>query len=39
MAGRVQKDIEDLFPLFGGFQSFFINPCPEEIGFDGPASF
>jgi hypothetical protein len=35
MPGRIQKDIEDLFPLSGRLQSFFRNPCPKEIGFHG----
>ncbi len=37
--GRIQEDVEDLFPLSRCLQPFFRNPCPEETVFDGTSSF
>jgi hypothetical protein len=39
MAGRVQKDIEDFFPLPGRLQPFFVDLRFEEIVFHRPPSF
>jgi hypothetical protein len=39
VAGRVQKDIEDFFPLLGCLQPFFVDLCFEEIVFHRPPSF
>jgi hypothetical protein len=39
MAGRVQKDTEDFFPLPGCLQPFFVDLCFEEIIFHRLPSF
>jgi hypothetical protein len=39
VAGRVQEDVENLFPLFGCLQPFFGDPCLKEIGFNRSSSF
>jgi hypothetical protein len=39
VAGRVQEDVENLFPLFGRLQPFFRYPGLKEVGFDKPPSF
>lgn len=36
VAGGVQEDIENLFPLLGCLQPLLRNPCFEKIGFDRP---
>jgi hypothetical protein len=39
VAGRVQEDVENLFPLLGRLQPFFRDPGLKEVGFDKPPSF
>src|SRR4030042_6505529 len=36
MSGRVQEDVEDLFPLSGRLQPYFINSLPKQVSFHGP---
>ena len=39
VAGGVQEDVENLFPLFGRLQPFFRDPGLKEVGFDKPPQF
>ena len=39
VAGRIQEDVEDFFPLLGRLQPFFGDPCFKKIGFNRPLSF
>lgn len=39
MSGRVEKDREDLFPLFGCLQSFFGNACLKETALQWTSQF
>jgi hypothetical protein len=39
VAGRVQENVENLFPLFGGLQPFFRDSGLKEVGFNRGSSF
>jgi len=34
VSGGVQEDVENLFPLFGRLQAFFVDPCFKQVRFN-----